>query len=100
VWDDLESIFRGDHAGDASLIGLEARGNLDIPQLPLELHNSLVLLGDELPLLQDAPFGCSELSVILLGVAVDGEDESIGGGMDGVAQVLLLHEKVLGSFWG
>jgi hypothetical protein len=49
--DDLESIFRGDRAGDASLVGLKAGGNLDVPQLPLELGDSLVLLGDKLSLL-------------------------------------------------
>jgi hypothetical protein len=100
VWDNLESVFGGDHAGDASLVGLEARGNLDIPQLPLELGNSLVSLGDKLSLLQDTSFGCSELSVILLGTAVNGGDESVGSGMDGVTQVFLLHEEVLSGFWG
>jgi hypothetical protein len=33
----LESIFGGDRVGDISLVGLEAGGNLDVPQLPLEL---------------------------------------------------------------
>ena len=96
----MESVFRGDCAGDASLVGLKAGGDLDVPQLPLKLHNSLVSLGDELPLLQDVPFSCLELSVILLGMVVDGGDESVGGGMDGVAQVLLLYEEVLSSFRG
>jgi hypothetical protein len=96
----LESIFGGDRAGDVPLIGLEARGNFDVPQLSLELSDSLVSLGDELLLFQDAPLGCSELSVELLGAVVDGGDESIGGGVDGVAQVLLLQEESFGSFWG
>jgi hypothetical protein len=98
VWDDLESIFGGDRAGDVSLVGFEARGDLDVPQLSLELCNLLVTLGNKLLLLQDMPFSCLELLVVLLGAAVDGGDESIGGGMDGVTQVLLLHEEVFGSF--
>jgi hypothetical protein len=98
--DDLESVFGGDCAGDVSLIGLKAGGNLDVPQLPLELCNLLVSLGDKLSLLQDASFGCLELSVILLGAAVDGGDKSIGGGVDCVAQVFLLHKEVFGGFWG
>ena len=96
----MESVFVGDGAGDASLVGLEAWGDFDVPQLSLELCNSLVSLGDELLLLQDASFGLSELSVVLLGVAVDGGDESVGGGVDSVAQVFLLQEEVFGGFWG
>jgi hypothetical protein len=57
------------------------------------------MLGDEPSLLQDMSFSCSELSVVLLGAAVDGGDQPIGGGTDGVAQVFLLHEEVFGSFW-
>ena len=96
----MESIFGGDHAGDASLVGLEAWGNFDVPQLPLELRDSLVSLGDKLPLLQDVSFGLSELSVELLGASVDGGDESVGSGTDGVAQVFLLHEEAFSGFWG
>ena len=96
----MESVFGGDGAGDASLVGLEAWGDFDVPQLPLELRDPLVSLGDKLSLLQDASFGCSELSVELLGAAVDGGDESVGGGADCVAQVFLLQEEALGVFWG
>ena len=96
----MESVFGGDCAGDASLVGLKARGNLNVPQLPLELGDSLVSLGNKLSLLQDVSFSCLELSVVLLGTAVDGGDESIGSGADGVAQVFLLHEEVLSGFWG
>jgi hypothetical protein len=96
----LESVFGGDGAGDASLVGLEAWGDFDVPQLSLELCDSLVSLGDKLSLLQDASFGRSELSVELLGTPVDGGDESVGGGADCVAQVFLLQEEALGVFWG
>ena len=58
------------------------------------------MLGDKLLLLQDTSFSCSELSVVLLGIVVDGRDEPVGSGTDGVAQVFLLHEEVFGSFWG
>ena len=58
------------------------------------------MLGNKLSLLQDAPFSCLELLVVLLGTAVDGGDKSVGSGADGVAQVLLLHEEVFGGFWG
>jgi hypothetical protein len=96
----LESVFGWDHAGDASLVGLEAWGDFDVPQLPLELCDSLISLGDKLSLFQDTSFGRSELSVVLLGTAVDGGDKSIGGGADCVAQVFLLQEEVFGGFWG
>ena len=96
----MESVFGGDRAGDASLVGLEAWGDFDVPQLPLELRDLLVSLGDKLSLLQDASFGRSELSVVLLGVTVDGGDEPVGSGVDCVAQVFLLQEEVFGGFWG
>jgi hypothetical protein len=96
----LESLFGGDCAGDVSLVGLEAGGNFDVSQLPLELCDPLIVLGNKLSLLQDVPLGCSELSVELLGAAVDGGDESIGSCADSVAQVLLLHEEAFGGFWG
>jgi hypothetical protein len=96
----LESVFGGDCAGDTSLIGFEARGYFNVPQLPLELCDSLVSLGDKLLLLQDTSFGRSELLVILLGMVVDGGDKSIGSSSDCVAQVFLLHEEVFGGFWG
>jgi hypothetical protein len=100
VRDDLESVFGGDRAGDVPLVGLEARRDLDVSQLSLKLSDLLVTLGDKLSLLQDAPLSCLELSVELLGMAVDGGDESIGSGTDGVAQVLLFHEESFGGFWG
>jgi hypothetical protein len=83
-----------------SLIGLKAGGNLNVPQLPLDLCDLLISLGDKLLLLQDVSFGHLELSVVLLGVVVDGGDESVGGGAGCVAQVFLLHEEVFSGFWG
>jgi len=85
-------IVGGDGAGDTPLIGLKARGYLDVPQLPLEELDFFVVLGHELMLGQDLLLSLSKLLVMLVSVMVDGGNKAVGGGVDGVAEVLLLEE--------
>ena len=48
---------------------------------------------------QDLLLSLSKLLVVLESVVVDDGDEAVGGGADGVAEVLLLKEQVF-SFLG
>jgi len=59
-----------------------------------------VVLGHKVVLGQDLLLGPSKLLVVLESVVVDGGDEAVGGGMDGVAEVLLLKEQVFGFLDG
>ncbi len=53
------------------------------------------MLGHNVLLHQDLLVDFLELAVELGCVAMDGGDEAIGGGVDGVAEVFLLEEQVL-----
>ena len=82
----------GDGAGNMPLVGFEARGYLNISQLPLEALDFFFTLGHKVSLCQDSLLGLSKLLGKLSSASVDGGHEAVGGGMDGVAKVLLLKE--------
>ena len=56
------------------------------------MSDFFVVLGHELMLGQDLLLSLSKLLVMLVSVMVDGGNKAVGGGVDGVAEVLLLEE--------
>ena len=100
LWDDLESFFGWDCAVDVPTVGLEPWGYFDIAQSAFEGGNMFVVLGNVLSLCQDTPLTFAHVLGILLSSAVDGGDEAIGRGSDGLVDVILFAEDILGGFGG
>jgi len=62
--------------------------------------NAFVALGHVLSFCQDTSFTLTHVLGVLLCVAMDGGDEAIGCGSDGLVDVVLFEENVLGGFGG
>jgi hypothetical protein len=96
----LESLFRGDRAVDAPIVGLEPWGYLDVPQSTFEGGDAFVALGHALPFCQDASLALAHVLGVLLRAAMNGGDEAVSCGLDGFVNVVLFEEDVLGGFGG
>jgi hypothetical protein len=79
---------------------LEPCGHLDVAQSSFEGSDAFVALGNALPFCQDASFALAHVLGILLSTAMDGGDEAVGCSSDGLVDVVLLEENVLGGFSG
>jgi len=64
----------------------------------LEGGDAFVALGHTLSFCQDMSFALAHALGVLLCAAMDGGDEAIGCGSDGLVDVVLFEEDVLGSF--
>jgi hypothetical protein len=96
--DDLESLFRGDCAVDAPIVGLEPWGYLDVPQSMLEGGDAFVVLGHALPFCQDTSLALAHVLGVLLSMAMNGGDEAVSCGPDGFVNVILFEKDILGGF--
>jgi len=98
--DNLESLFRGDHAVDVPIVGLKPWGYLDVPQSMFEGGDAFVALGHVLSFCQDISFALVHVLGVLLRTAMNGGDEAVSCGLDGFVNVILFEEDVLGGFSG
>jgi len=94
----LKPLLGGDHAVDVPIVRLESWGYFDVPQSMLEGGNAFVALGHVLPFCQDTSFALAHVLGVLLHAAMDGGDKAIGGGLNGLVDVVLFEEDVLSSF--
>ena len=100
MWDDLESLFRGDHAVDTPIVGLEPWGYYNVAQSMFKGGDAFIALGHALSFGQDTSFALVHVLGVLLCSLVDGGDEAIGCSLDGLVDVVLFKEDVLGGFGG
>ena len=94
----MESLFGGDCAVDVPIVRLESWGYFNAAQLVFEGGDVFVTLGNALSFCQDTSLALVHVLGVLLRSAVDGGDEAIGCGSDGLIDVVLFEEDVLGSF--
>ena len=94
----MESLFRGDHAVDAPVVGLEPWGYLDVPQSTFEGGDAFVTLGHALPFCQDTSLTLVHVLGVLLRAAMNGGDEAVSCGPHSFVNVVLFEEDVLGGF--
>ena len=87
-------------AGDASLVGPESRRGLPSSWPGTEVGDLFFPLCHEGALLACSLLGESYVVGVLRSAAVDGGDESVGGGPDRRFEVLVIAEEVLCRFRG
>jgi hypothetical protein len=96
--DNLESLFRGDRAVDAPVVGLEPWGYLDVSQSTFEGGDAFIVLGHALLFCQDMSLALAHVLGVLLRVAMNGGDEAVSCGPHSFINVVLFEEDVLGGF--
>ena len=94
----MESIFGGDRAVDTPIVRLESWGYFNVAQSAFKGGDMFVALGNMLSFCQDMPLALAHVLGVLLRSAVDGGDEAIGCGSDGLVDIVLFEKDILGGF--
>ncbi len=103
LWDHLFSGAKGDGVVDMAQVGLEATGDVDNPQLSLEVGDLESLGGELLAYLLFPCVAFVQLSTGSEGAAMDGGNEAVCDGVDGFISVGMRVEEHLGCagrYWG
>jgi hypothetical protein len=94
----LESLFGGDCAVDVPIVRLEPWGYFDVAQSAFKGSDAFVVLGNVLSFCQNTPLALTHVLGVLLHSVVDGGDEAVSCGLDGLVDIVLFEEDVLGGF--
>jgi len=100
LWDHSFSGAERDGVGDVAQVGLEAAGDVDDSQSSLEAGDFEVSGGELLAHLLLPRVAFIQLLASVEGVAVDGHNEAICNGMDGLINVRVRAEEYLGCVRG